>query len=172
MNLEEAIKTSIEYENKVKACYDDALEQCTDKVAKKLFRLLAIEEQGHVDYLERRLEEWQSTGKITVDKLATTIPDGDKIDTSLTTVEEKLQGAAKPNEAEINLLTKALEAEQTTAAFYKKMVGEMDNEGKRLFERFVEIEEGHLAIVQAEMSAVSGFGTWFDMKEFDLSGGA
>ena len=66
MNLEEAIKTSIEYEKKVKACYDAALEDVTDETAKKVFRMLALEEQAHVDYLERRLEEWQSTGKITV----------------------------------------------------------------------------------------------------------
>jgi len=171
MNLEEAIKTSIEYENKVKACYDEAQAQTKDEVAKKVFRLLAIEEQGHVDYLERRLEEWQSSGKITVEELATTIPDGDQIDNSLNAVEDKLQ-SKKPNEAELDLLSKALEAERTTAAFYQKMVGELDNEGKRLFERFVEIEEGHVAIVQAEISAVSGLGTWFDMKEFDLSGGA
>jgi len=171
MNLEEAIKTSIEYENKVKACYDEALEQATDETAKKVFRMLALEEQAHVDYLERRLEEWQSTGKITVDKLDTTVPDSNKIDRSMTAVEESLQAKSKPNEVELDLLNKALEAERTTSGFYKKMVQELDAEGKRLFERFVEIEEGHLGIVQAEISAVSGFGVWFDMKEFDLSGG-
>jgi len=171
MNLEEAIKTSIEYEKKVKACYDAALEDVTDETAKKVFRMLALEEQAHVDYLERRLEEWQSTGKITVDALDTTVPDTEKIDDSLDSVEDTLKTKTSPNEVELDWLNKALEAERTTSGFYKQMVQELDAEGKRLFERFVEIEEGHLGIVQAEISAVSGFGVWFDMKEFDLSGG-
>ena len=143
----------------------------TDETAKKVFRMLALEEQAHVDYLEKRLEEWQSTGKITVAELATTVPDEDKIDNSLSAVEDSLQSKSAPTGSELDWLNKALEAEQTTSSFYKKMVQELDAEGKRLFERFVEIEEGHLGIVQAELSAVSGFGVWFDMKEFDLSGG-
>ena len=40
MNLEEAIKTSIEYENKVKACYDEALEEVTDETAKKVYEAI------------------------------------------------------------------------------------------------------------------------------------
>jgi hypothetical protein len=46
------------------------------------------------------------------------------------------------------------------------MVATLDADGKRLFERFVEIEEGHLAIVQAEMDLVTGSGYWFDTGEF------
>jgi hypothetical protein len=34
--------------------------------------------------------------------------------------------------------------------------------------RCLEIEEGHVAIVQADIDAVSGIGFWFDVKEFDL----
>jgi hypothetical protein len=41
-------------------------------------------------------------------------------------------------------------------------------EGQELFRRFVEIEEGHVAIVQAEMDLVSGTGFWFDTAEFSL----
>jgi hypothetical protein len=51
------------------------------------------------------------------------------------------------------------------------MVGELSGERQRLFARFLEIEEGHVAIVQAEIDAVSGSGFWFDMKEFDLEKG-
>ncbi len=51
-------------------------------------------------------------------------------------------------------------------ANYKQMVATLDAEGKSLFERFVEIEEGHLAIVQAEIDMVSGTGYWFDTAEF------
>jgi hypothetical protein len=42
---------------------------------------------------------------------------------------------------------------------------------KELFSRFLEIEKGHQAIVEAEMNSVSGLGVWFDMEEFDLEAG-
>jgi rubrerythrin len=69
---------------------------------------------------------------------------------------------------EFESLKKALDLELETSAFYKKMVATLDDDGRRLFERFVEIEEGHVAIVQAEMDLVSGTGFWFDTAEFDL----
>ena len=51
------------------------------------------------------------------------------------------------------------------------MVNELPAEARPLFRRFVEIEEGHEKIVQAEIDSVSGLGFWFDIQEFDLSAG-
>ena len=48
------------------------------------------------------------------------------------------------------------------------MVRELPEEGKQLFAPFVEIEEGHLAIVRAEIDYLSKTGYWFDFKEFDM----
>ena len=50
---------------------------------------------------------------------------------------------------ELRMLTRALEVEVATSNFYKKMVRELPSEGQLLFAHFVEIEEGHLAIVRA-----------------------
>ena len=50
----------------------------------------------------------------------------------------------------------------------RKTAAELDGQGKELFARFVEIEEGHGTIVQAEMDAVNAYGFWFDMPEFRL----
>jgi hypothetical protein len=51
------------------------------------------------------------------------------------------------------------------------MVGELPAEGQSLFARFLEIEEGHMAVVQAEIDNVNQLGFWFDLKEFDLEAG-
>jgi hypothetical protein len=48
------------------------------------------------------------------------------------------------------------------------MTSQLSDEGQQVFARFVEIEEGHLAIVQAEMDYLSKTGYWFDIKEFDM----
>ena len=48
------------------------------------------------------------------------------------------------------------------------MVNELPAEGHLLFFPFVAIEEGHLALVQAEIDYVSKTRYWFDIKEFDM----
>jgi peptide deformylase len=37
-----------------------------------------------------------------------------------------------------------------------------------MFARFLEIEEGHARIVQAEIDTLTGMGFWFDVQEFRL----
>jgi len=68
----------------------------------------------------------------------------------------------------MRLLKRALDVEVETSAFYARVVEELPPEGRTLFERFVEIEQGHQAIVQAEMNSVSGNGYWFDMPEISM----
>lgn len=172
MKLEEAIKTAIEYENKVHATYVEAEERAGDPVGKRVFGVLAKEELGHIEYLNHCLEEWTKTGKLTERKLETVIPSRDRIVAGLEAMRRKVEGERKPmTTLEIELLQKAIEAEQTTSGFYKKMVSELDEEGQRLFQRFVEIEEGHLAIVRAEMDSVQGLGYWFDVAEWQFQDG-
>lgn len=172
MNLEEAIKTAIEYENKVHATYKEAEQQTGDPVGKRIFGVLAKEEQGHIDYLNHCLEEWKKTGKVTATKLETVVPPGDRIQAGLEAMKQKVEGDKKQmTTQELELLQKAVKAEETTSGFYKKMVAELDAEGQALFRRFVEIEEGHLAIVRAELDSAQGLGYWFDMPEWQFQDG-
>ena len=48
------------------------------------------------------------------------------------------------------------------------MVNEMTDEGQKMFSRFLEIEENHIAAVQAELDYITHTGYWFDFKEFDM----
>ena len=66
------------------------------------------------------------------------------------------------------MLSKALETEIETSAFYQKMVNELPAEGRALFERFLEIENNHIKTVQFELDYLSKTGYWFDIKEFDM----
>ncbi len=173
MNLEEAINTALKYENRVKGVYDEALATALDEVSKRVFLVLAKEEQRHIEYLESRLDEWQNDGSIIIEDLETYIPSKQKIEDSANKLRIKLQTTKKDKkyqDAQLKMLRKALEVEEETSNFYKKMVNELDAEGQELFMRFVEIEEGHQAIVQAEIDSVTGIGYWFDMPEFNLAG--
>ena len=172
MNLEEAIKTAIEYENRVHTIYREAGEQTSDPVGKRIFGVLAQEEKGHIDYLTHCLEQWKKSGTVIDTKLETVVPPRDRIQAGLDAMKQKVAGDKKQmSSQELELLQKAVEAEQTTSGFYKQMVAELDEAGQRLFQRFVEIEEGHLAIVRAELDAAQGLGYWFDMPEWQFQDG-
>ena len=169
MNIEEAIKTAIEYEQRVAAVYAEAAEASTDAVGKRIFGLLGDEEKNHVAFLQARLADWRAKGKLDAAGLDTAIPAKHEIENAVAELENKLEPKEMP--AEAAMLEKARQVEMETSGFYKKMVAELPEEGRSFFSRFVEIEEGHLAIVEAELNTVKGSGFYFDMPEFDLERG-
>ena len=169
MKLEEAISTALEYEGRVHRTYSEAAENTANDVARRVCSTLRDEEAEHIKYLRDRLDEWRSTGKITVAELDTVLTPKAEIEAAAAALRRRLQGDhRKVRGTEFESLKRALDVELETSAFYKKMVASLDGDGRRLFGRFVEIEEGHVSIVQAEMDLVSGTGFWFDTAEFSL----
>jgi rubrerythrin len=135
-------------------------------VGKRVFKSLHAEEVGHVRYLMGKLEEWDKEGKVSATDLSTTLPSLEKIKTAMQSIRGKI--AFPLPEGELQLLRRALEVEIEASEFYAKMIRELPAEEQALFERFVEIEEGHKAIVQAQIDYVTGMGFWFDIAEFRL----
>jgi rubrerythrin len=169
MKLDNAIRVALEYETGVHNAYNEAMKKSSDPSARRVFRALSEEEQSHLTYLQERLDEWQKTGKITVKKLGTSIPTRELINKSLDDVRKTVNPKKHTKQdLELELLKKALDAEIKTTIFYKDMVSKLDGEGQQLFKRFVEIEQGHEAIVQAEINAVSDCGVYLDNLEFSL----
>lgn len=166
MTLEEAIQTAIEYEEKVRDVYVHARADSINDIGRRVFKALAKEEQGHVDYLHLKLAELQNTGRVTADALGSVLPAPAQIQESVAKLENRL--AADDRDNEIRLLKKALQAEIEASGFYQRMVKELDREGQQFFAPFLAIEEGHVTLVQAELDCVSGTGFWFDMQEFSL----
>jgi rubrerythrin len=166
VTVEQAIKTAIEYENKVRDHYVTAVARAEHPAGRSLFQLMAEEEQHHVDYLEYKLKEWHEKGKVTAEGLRTSLPSPQTIEEGVARLEG--MGTEPVSGAEIDFLRKAYAWETETSGFYRKVVSELPAEARPLFARFLEIEEGHLAIVQAQIDHVSGTGYWFDVREFDL----
>lgn len=166
MDLGEAINTAIEYELKVRDVYVEARKAAVNDVGKRVFGVLAKEEQGHVDYLQGKIEELHTTGRANPEKLTTLIPSGEAIAAGVANLENRL--AADDQGQELKMLKQALQVEVETSNFYKRMVRELDAEGQEFFSHFLEIEEGHVMLVQSEIDCITGTGFWFDMQEFSL----
>jgi len=165
MTIEQAIKTAIEYEIKVRDAYLNNVDGIADSIGRRVFEVLGEEEQGHVDFLEARLAEWKESGQVSPTELSSIVPAKEAIESGLKKLDEHLSERDYGTERE--MLKKALAMEQETSDFYRRMVGEMP-EGKELFQRFLEIEDGHQAIVQAELDYLNKTGTFFDFQEFNL----
>ena len=155
IRLDEAITTAIEFEKKVLKVYQDAGKHAADPVGKRVFEQLAKEEAGHVAYLESRLTEWQKSGQIVLAELKSIVPDSSRIAEGRKRLAKPMRSKAAST-TEVEYLQRALAAEKETSAFYRKIVTELAEERRPLFARFLEIEEGHVAIVEAELDAVSG----------------
>ena len=165
MTLEEAIKTAIKYETRVRDAYLDNVESIADETGRRVFKTLGDEEQGHLDFLEARLTEWQQTGNVSVSKLETLVPARDVIEEGVKKLDDHL--AERDFGTEREMLRKALLMEQETSDFYRRIVAELGQDGA-LFQPFLEIEEGHEAIVRAELDYLNKTGHFFDFEEFNM----
>jgi rubrerythrin len=166
MTLEKAIKTAIEYEIRIRDLYMEYAKKVIDPAAKGLFQSLGNDEQNHVKYLESKLEIWQQTGKLEVDKLESTIPSREAITREVGKLQNRMSKDDRKDEKQ--MLSKALRIEVETSDFYEKMVAEMSGEGRQMFARFLEIEAEHIDAVQFQLDYISQTGYWFDFKEFDM----
>lgn len=166
MTLEKALMTALDYETKVKEVYVNLVKAVTEEPGKKVFQKLAEEEQEHIDFLKKKLREWQDKGHLTREKIESAVPAKEKIRKGI----EKISKTAskRRNDYEMELLRQAYEMEEQTSAFYRKMVDEMKDDGKELFSKFLEIEDSHIAVVRAEMDYITNTGYWYDFFEISM----
>jgi rubrerythrin len=166
MTLEEAIKTAIEYETKIRDVYREAVQGVADEAGKRIFGALEKDEQHHIDYLHHSLEQLKNAGTIDPAELQSTIPSRENIEQEAAKIEslvaKDFYGIRK------QMLSRALQAEIETSEFYRKMVNQMPSENRPFFARFLEIENNHVNAVQFELDYMSKTGYWYDFKEFDM----
>jgi rubrerythrin len=166
MNMEEAIRTAMEYERRIRDLYRESADLAEEERGRRLFTSLGDEEQGHLDYLEDRLRQWRDAGRITVEAIPSRVPDPEALQREVDRLKER--ASRDDRKSEIQMLSKALELEVETSDFYRRLTEEMSHEGRQMFARFLEIENDHVAIVQAQLDYLSQTGFWFDFKEFGL----
>ena len=164
--LEEAITTAISYETRIRDVYREAVASTQDPKGQKVFQALADDEQRHIDYLEYKRTQWQEEGRITTDALTSIIPTPDQLSRDMQNVQQTMSREDRTDEK--RMLSKALQVEVETSAFYQKMVDQMEGDASAMFARFLEIEDGHIAAVQAELDYISQTGFWFEFQEFDM----
>jgi rubrerythrin len=166
MEMEKAIQTAIDYETNIRDIYRNAAQSVQDPEGRRFFKMMGDDEQHHLDYLQERLKSWRKSGKLSVEKLDSIVPPKEMVQKA----SEKIKARISTEElSSIKvILGRALQVEVETSNFYEEMVKKMTLEGQQMFARFLEIEENHIAAVQAELDYITHTGSWFDFKEFDM----
>lgn len=169
MTIDEAFRGALKYETNVRDIYRDAAKGSRKPESRALYETLYREEQSHVDYLGRALSRWEHEGRIGAEGPETAFPSLDEIRNVLARVESQNRNpdAEADLGGETEALSRALAAEEKTSEYYRKMASELTSDARKVFERFVEIEEGHTSIVRAQLDLVTRTGYWFDVREFD-----
>ncbi len=166
MELETAISQALGYENRIRDLYRQAAAETNDAKGAAVFNALADDEQRHIDYLEYKRRQWREEGALTLDPLDTLVPPAEVLEAQTAALEEQMSREDRTDAK--RMLSKALKVEVETSAFYRRLVDELDGDARTMFARFLEIEDGHVAIVQAELDYISHNGFWFDWQEFDM----
>jgi rubrerythrin len=170
MTIQEAIAVALEFEKKVRDHYLFGARDIPEPEGRRVFATLAQEEQGHVDYLERCLGEWQQTGEVTDAPLKTILPDGASWIQQARTKLSARKDTRVATRTELDALQVALRYERESDELYHELVSGLAKRDQPLLAKFLAIEDAHLALVQAQFDAVQGRGFWFDISQFIQDG--
>ena len=166
MNSHEIFSTALQYEQKIRDFYHSAAEKVDDQRGKSIFIALADDEQSHVDFLNYSLKQLKTNGAIDIDRLVSPIPTLNKLVSGIehlkAEIPEQMLGDIK------SVLASALKLEKETSAFYRDACSKTDGEIKTIFEKFLEIEDRHVDVVQIELDHAQNNGMWFNFMEVNL----
>jgi len=166
MESSEIFITALKYEEKIRDLYLSAVDIVDDDRGKRLFKALADDEQSHIDFLNYSLDILKEQGDIDAGKLQTPIPSEELIRSNIeemkAKIPEKMLGDVK------RVLNSALQMELETSAYYKDASEKSEGKIKEILEKFVEIEDRHVNVVQVELDYASKSGHWFDFMEASM----
>ncbi|MFT5698541.1 MAG: rubrerythrin [Desulforhopalus sp.] len=166
MDSVEIFTTALQYEEKIRDLYLTAARTIDDERGKSIFKALADDEQSHVDFLLYSLEQFRTNNTIDADRLQSAIPASDIINANIekmkADIPEKMLGDIKI------ALNSALRLEKETSAYYLDARDKTEGVIRDILNKFYEIEQRHVDVVQIEIDHATKNGMWFDFMEIDL----
>lgn len=166
MDSQEIFATALQYEEKIRDLYRSTDKIIDDERGRAIFRALADDEQSHVDFLLYSLEQLKTKGAIDINRLVTSIPTVKQLESKIeilkAEIPRQMLGDIK------SVLAGALKLEKETSAFYRDACQKTEGEIHTIFEKFLEIEERHVDVVQIELDHAQHNGMWFNFMEVDL----
>lgn len=169
MTVEKALLEALRYETKIRDLYLSAAGEAREAAAADFYSRLGEDERRHADYLEAKLAEFRKKGTVSYEAFGSSLPEAGEFEEAARKAGSPLAGGRSergPLGGALEALQHALAAEESTSSLYRELAGTLTGPAAEIFSRFLEIEEGHLKIVRAELDLATRTGFWFDFKEF------
>lgn len=161
VSLIQIIQRAIQSERDGSRFYSRAAGATRDPKAKNMFEQLARDELYHVEVIEDLYRDLLTGGAI---KPVKGYPIFEK--------REKESGEEIPNfGGEAEVLEQAIRDEIASRDFYRAAAASLGpGQGQEVFHDLVEMEEGHIRLLQAELDFLEKTGFYFDHMEFSVEG--
>lgn len=155
MDLKKVFQTAIKSEIEGRELYKMAGEKTADKKAKKVFQMLADEEQSHFDKLMEMAKAHEAGEKITVPDLPAPASFEDA-ESPIFTREFK----DKVSDFDMSALSIGIKLEIESEKFYREAAaGASQKEVKNLFNQLADWEKGHYNFLQKQISFFESYYT-------------
>ncbi len=140
-NIAEILKHAIIMEHRGKSLYKKVAEQTDNKEVKKIFDIMAEEEQTHIDFLSKQLVNYNKTKKFDKNEFGSQEHAEETVNNILTKeITEKISGAGFESAA----ISAAIDMENKSIEVYSGQAKKTtDPNAKELFEWLANWEKGH-----------------------------
>ena len=157
---------AMQFENDGYHHYTTAAQRTEDPKARQMFGQLAEDELGHLNILEKELDNLMAGQKWVKAKFQPS--DIEEILPHLSSSKDLVQsGQGSPDD--LSALNLALEMERKAVNFYKREGQKTEDKNARaMYTRLAEMEEAHYNLIQAELDHIKDVGFWFGIQEFTL----
>ncbi len=157
MDLKEAFKTAISGEIEGRELYKAASEKTSDKKAAKNFKMLADEEQKHLDYLVKLAQDYEEGSDLTIPDLPTPASFQDA-ESPIFSKEFKQTIADK--HFEMATLSIGIKLEIESEKYYRKMADAADQPKlKDFFNHLADWEKGHYDFLKKQFGFFESYYT-------------
>lgn len=157
MDLVNVLQMAVDAEIEGRELYRAASERTSDTKAKKVFKMLADEEQSHIDNLVQMAKDYKAGKELTMPDLPAPAT-FDDAESPIFTREFK----EKVSDFDMTALNIGMKLELESEKFYKEAAAEADEKPvKQLFLHLAEWERGHFEFLRNQSSF---FETFYKLK--------
>lgn len=162
----EALQIALDTEKKGYKFYKIAAKSSSDPKGKEVFEHLAKDEIEHMGVFATIYESLVNNEPwMTYEEAAARYGETPPEDIIFPEVPDEAQEGFD----DLLALEEALEFEKKAVAFYtERAQAETDEKAKSFYQSLVEIESGHVMIIQAEIDSLTGSGFWLGYQEISL----
>ena len=140
-SVTDILKRAIIMEHRGKALYEQVATQTGNDDVRKIFNVMAEEEQTHIDFLQKQLAHYNKQGSFDNNELDKA-PDGEAI--ANTILDKKMVKDISGSGFEAAAISAAIDMENKSVEVYANRAAETDDPNeKELFEWLANWEKGH-----------------------------